>query len=207
MRPEPALKVVLAFVGLLFIAGIHPELGAARNRPPAQDASGTQILFLGTNSGPTIHVDRSEPSTLLIVDGHQYLIDCGIGTLRRTVEAGVQSEQIRTIFLTHLHPDHDLGLADVMSNDFYRLNRANSADTINIYGPPQTKALVDAAFEYIAIPFRVFAAEPIGNSERRIQESIRSSRSPAGRHGFSGRQSSSDCSRKFALRAHARGFA
>jgi ribonuclease BN (tRNA processing enzyme) len=58
--------------------------------------------------------------------------------------------------------NHDLGLADVMSNDFYRLNRANSADTINIYGPPQTKELVDAAFQYIAIPFRVFAAEPIG---------------------------------------------
>jgi hypothetical protein len=77
MRPERALKVVLAFVGLLFIPGIHPELGAARNRPPAQDASGTQILFLGTNSGPTIHVDRSEPSTLLIVDGQSRSRSCG----------------------------------------------------------------------------------------------------------------------------------
>jgi ribonuclease BN (tRNA processing enzyme) len=61
---------------------------------------------------------------VLIVDGRQYLIDCGIGTMQRMLQAGIQSDQIKSIFLTHLHPDHDLGLADVLANDFFRLNTA-----------------------------------------------------------------------------------
>jgi len=47
-----------------------------------------------------------------------------------------------------------------MENDFFELRGTNSRERIAIYGPPQTKQLVDAAFEYISIPFRVFAAEP-----------------------------------------------
>jgi hypothetical protein len=46
--------------------------------------------------------DRSEPSSLLIVDGRQYLIDCGIGTIQRMIQAGIQSETIQTIFITPL---------------------------------------------------------------------------------------------------------
>lgn len=127
----------------------------------AQKPSGqTELLFLGTAGGPPLRADRSEPATLLIVDGRPYLIDCGIGTVRRMVEANISSETIQTIFLTHLHADHDLGLADVMANDFFRLNLAGSAQKIAIYGPPQTAALVDAAFSYIGFGFRDFAAEP-----------------------------------------------
>ena len=123
-------------------------------------ADRTEILFLGTAGGPPLRLDRSEPSTLLIVDGRPYLIDCGIGTIQRVLRAGIQSEQIKTIFFTHLHADHDLGLADVMANDFFRLNTASSSTSINIYGPPQTRELVDAAFHYITMGFRAFAAEP-----------------------------------------------
>jgi ribonuclease BN (tRNA processing enzyme) len=71
----------------------------------------------------------------------------------------VRSETIGTIFLTHLHPDHDLGLADVMGNDFFELGQSSARRTISIYGPPLTRALVSAAFRYISIPFSVFAAE------------------------------------------------
>jgi len=120
----------------------------------------TEILFLGTAGGPPLRLDRSEPSTLLIVDGRPYLIDCGIGTMRRMLRAGVRSEQVRTIFFTHLHGDHDLGLADVMANDFFRQSMAGRAEPINIYGPPQTKELVDAAFHFITVGFRPFENFP-----------------------------------------------
>lgn len=117
----------------------------------------TQILFLGTGGGPPLRIDRSEPSTLLIVSGRYYLIDCGIGTARRLVEAGVDSDEIRTIFFTHLHADH-MGLADVMANDFLK-HDPGAADPINIYGPPQTRELVDSAFRFVSVGFRPFAVE------------------------------------------------
>lgn len=143
---------------LLCLAGFPGPL-LAQNRAVPEGAGSTQILFLGTAGGPPLRLDRSEPSTLLIVDGRPYLIDCGIGTMRRMLQAGIQSERIKTIFLTHLHSDHVLGLADVMANDFFRMDLAGTARPINVYGPPQTKEFVDAAFRYITISVRPFAAE------------------------------------------------
>jgi len=135
---------------------------ASQRQTTALRANDTELLMLGTAGGPPLRKDRSEPATLLIVDGRPYLIDCGIGTIRRLVEAGIPSETIGTIFLTHLHPDHDLGLVDVMANDYFHLDFASDARKINIYGPPQTNELVEAAFHYISIPFEVFAADEPG---------------------------------------------
>ena len=154
--------------GKMFIAALALGLiffsvpVASQRQPLALRAHDTELLMLGTAGGPPLRKDRSEPATLLIVDGRPYLIDCGIGTARRLVEAGIPSETIGTIFLTHLHPDHDLGLADVMANDYFHLDLASDGRKINIYGPPQTGELVEAAFHYISIPFEVFAAEKPG---------------------------------------------
>lgn len=152
---------LFAAVSALAVAIISPAANAQRIRA-AEPMRGTQILLLGTAGGPPLRKDRSEPSSLLIVDGRPYLIDCGIGTAQRLVEADIQSEDIGAIFITHHHPDHDLGLVDVMGNDFFKLETANSSRTISIYGPPQTKDLVAKAFNYLSIPFGVFAAEPDG---------------------------------------------
>lgn len=122
----------------------------------------TEILFLGTGGGPPLHAERSRPATLLIVDGRYYLIDCGIGTMQRILQAGIDSQQIRTIFLTHLHSDHDLGLVDVLANDYFLLNLRGATDAVAIYGPPQTEELVDAAFRFITISVRPFSAENAG---------------------------------------------
>lgn len=155
VRRAPFLfAVAVVFVGAVLSAS------SADNTAAAPSTSRTELLFLGTGGGPPLNADRSEPSTLLVVDGRPYLIDCGIGTMRRMLEAGVASEAIRTIFFTHLHADHDLGLADVMANDFFMLNQAGSSDTIDVYGPPQTRQLVDAAFHYVTYGFTAFAAEP-----------------------------------------------
>jgi ribonuclease BN (tRNA processing enzyme) len=148
---------VLAF-GLTFFS----VPAVSQRQTAALRANDTELLMLGTAGGPPLRKDRSEPATLLIVDGRPYLIDCGIGTIRRLVEAGIPSETIGTIFFTHLHPDHDLGLVDVMANDYFHLDLASDGRKIHIYGPPQTSELVEAAVHYISIPFEVFAAEKPG---------------------------------------------
>ena len=142
-----------------FALALTALAGASAFAAPAANTGQTRILFLGTAGGPPLRVARSEPSTLLIVDGREYLIDCGIGTARRMIRAGIDSKDIRTIFFTHLHADHDLGLADVMANDFSEVSDKGGAERFNIYGPPQTRELVDAAFHYLSVGFRPFAAE------------------------------------------------
>jgi len=159
-----AVGIIAAF-GLAVAGSSAGQAGSSAAAP-----NRTEILFLGTAGGPPLRLDRSEPSTLLIVDGRPYLIDCGIGTMRRMLEAGIKSEQIKTIFFTHLHSDHDLGLADVMANDYFRQRAPRSAPSIHIYGPPQTKELVEAAFRYITISVRPFASENPGNRQKIASE-------------------------------------
>lgn len=160
MNSRAAVRASFLLTVTCIVVGAIPTASGVDASPATASTRSTQLLFLGTNGGPPLNLDRSEPSTLLIVDDRPYLIDCGIGTIRRMLQAGVASETIGTIFFTHLHADHDLGLADVMANDFFRLNQASSSQTIDIYGPPQTQQLVDAAFHYIAYGFTAFAAEP-----------------------------------------------
>lgn len=164
----PASAAALRTVAILALALIvgAPAAEAAQSTHAPASSHITRIVFLGTAGGPPLRLDRSEPSTLLIVDGREYLIDCGIGTMRRMIEAGIRSEQVKTIFFTHLHADHDLGLADVMANDFAREDLFGTTGSFDIYGPPQTRELVDAAFRFITIGFRPFEAE--NPSARRV---------------------------------------
>jgi ribonuclease BN (tRNA processing enzyme) len=161
----PLHRAFLA-AGALLILSIIPAPLLGQNASPAEGRRGVQILLLGTHGGPALEKQRSEPATLLIVDGRPYLIDCGIGTMRRLLDGGVQSQTIGTIFLTHNHPDHALGLIDVLANDYRHLDLdvPTSRQEFNIYGPPQTPALVSAAYNFIKIPYGIFAAEPLGGS-------------------------------------------
>lgn len=145
---------------LLGAFALCPSTPAAAQRGAVTGTNDrTEIVFLGTSGGPLLHSNRSKPSALLIVDGREYLIDCGIGTMERMLAAGIDSTAVRTVFLTHLHSDHDLGLAEVMGNDFFVLSMRRSSEPIHIYGPPDTKELVDAAFRFVAVSVRPFAAE------------------------------------------------
>ena len=152
-------RVLLAFAAAAVGSAVAPTARAEIALSPGH----TELLFLGTSGGPPLRRERSEPATLIGVDGRTYLIDCGIGTMQRMQQANVDPTTIRTIFLTHLHSDHDLGLVDVLGDVFFMLNLRGSPETIGIYGPPQTKELLDAAFRFITIAARPFAVEnPLG---------------------------------------------
>lgn len=141
-------------------AGLAAVLLAGSTMASATPTGGTartELIMLGSGGGPQIRKDRSEPAVLLIVNGTSYLIDCGSGTLRRMVEAGIDSTRVKTIFITHQHADHVMGLADVMADSIFSSSSALPGLSLNIYGPPRTAQLVDAAVNYIMVPYTVFA--------------------------------------------------
>ncbi|HEY1659468.1 MAG TPA: MBL fold metallo-hydrolase [Candidatus Sulfotelmatobacter sp.] len=158
------LRNIFAALAGVWTLGLMTSLSLAQDAIPNEAPKGAQILLLGTHGGPVLSEQRSEPATLLIVDGRLYLIDCGIGTMRRMLDAGVKSDTIGTIFITHSHPDHALGLVDVLANDFLSVDFGVGLQEFNIYGPAETPALVSAAYNFIRISYGVFAAEPLGAS-------------------------------------------
>ncbi len=51
---------------------------------------------------------------MVVADGTRLLFDIGPGTLSRLEQAGISTDQIDRLLLTHLHPDHTLDLATLL---------------------------------------------------------------------------------------------
>jgi ribonuclease BN (tRNA processing enzyme) len=106
--------------------------------------SKTQIVLLGTGT-PNADPERFGPSTAIVVNEQPYLIDCGPGVIRRATAAhakgvkGLAVEKLKTLFITHLHSDHTVGLPDVIFTPAVLDRHAPLA----VYGPPGTRRMVN----------------------------------------------------------------
>lgn len=97
-----------------------------------------ELVFLGTSaSAPSI---KRGLSALIVKHAeYRFLIDCGEGTQRQILKAGVGFKHLNHILLTHGHLDHILGLAGLLSTFI----RWEAIDEINIYGSRHTMERVD----------------------------------------------------------------
>lgn len=107
-------------------------------------AAQTRVVMLGTGT-PNPDPERAGPATAIVVDSAAYLVDAGAGVVRRAAAAeragitALRQQNLRVVFLTHLHSDHTLGLADLMLTPWV-LERATP---LLVIGPPGTRAMVD----------------------------------------------------------------
>jgi len=69
---------------------------------------------------------------MMIREGEQLLFDCGEGTQRQMIKAGIGLRKRLKIFITHMHADHVLGLAGILMT----LSLTGRQDPLEIYGPP-----------------------------------------------------------------------
>lgn len=143
-RISSLLIVGLITIGIVSLAGWSRAQPNAGVSPPK---SGTRLITLGTRAGPLPAIGRAQSSNLLIVNGSLYLIDAGPGVTRRLTRAGISVRDIDNIFLSHDHSDHTDGLAELLSAE-YAMSRAKP---INIYGPPPTGRMVDAAAQLLTV--------------------------------------------------------
>jgi ribonuclease BN (tRNA processing enzyme) len=100
-----------------------------------QERKGTRLILLGTRGGPGVGGSRNNPSTLLLINGVPYVVDCGAGTSRQLVAAGVALNRLRYVFFTHLHSDHMLEYGPVVYNGWVTGLRTR----VDAYGPPPLK--------------------------------------------------------------------
>jgi ribonuclease Z len=72
-----------------------------------------RVIFLGTSgSAPT--KARNLPSVAIEHEGEVLLFDCGEGTQRQIMHYSVNISKINSIFLTHAHGDHIIGIAGLV---------------------------------------------------------------------------------------------
>ena len=92
-----------------------------------------EILFLGTSaSAPS--AKRGLSAQVVKHDEYRFLVDCGEGTQRQILQAGLGFKNLNRILLTHGHLDHILGLGGLLST-FLRWEAVNE---LEIYGGRST---------------------------------------------------------------------
>jgi ribonuclease Z len=72
-----------------------------------------KVTLLGT-SGSTPTKTRGMPSVAITYNGRIYLFDCGEGTQMKMLSYGLNISRIESIFITHAHGDHIIGLAGLI---------------------------------------------------------------------------------------------
>jgi len=112
--------------------------------PLHAQATQTRLVMLGTGT-PNADPDRSGPAVSVVRNGRAYLVDAGPGIVRRAAAASrtgitaLEPQNLNVLFLTHLHSDHTVGLADVILSAWV-LERTVP---LELYGPPGTREMVN----------------------------------------------------------------
>lgn len=104
-----------------------------------------RITFCGTSAGNP-YPARACAGIVLENDGRLVMLDCGHGSVREAQRAGIDVPSIEAVFISHLHQDHAVDLAQLMSI-FRRVPKPMPV----IYGPPHATILTAAATAYVEV--------------------------------------------------------
>src|SRR6204780_5429773 len=108
------------------------------------------LFFLGT-AGSVPSARRGLPSTLIRRGGDRLLFDCGEGTQRQLLRS-VGLADMDSIFITHFHADHWLGLPGMLKSFALR----ERSEPLTVYGPAGLNELMDAMrIVYGRLPYKV----------------------------------------------------
>ena len=110
-----------------------------------QEKNRTRIILLGTKGGPSLGKSgRSNPSTLILINDVPYVVDCGYGSSRQLISAGVSLDRLRYIIITHHHSDHDLEYGTL----FYNAWITGRPIHVDAFGPVGLKKMTQDFFNY-----------------------------------------------------------
>ena len=121
----------------LFAVALSPY---AWPQSPA-DGDDFRVTLLGTgNPQPVMH--RFGPGVLMQVGDHTLLFDCGRGVTQRLFQLGVKLGAANTLFLTHLHSDHIVGIPDLWLTGWLAVPFAQRQGAFQVWGPAGTRHMM-----------------------------------------------------------------
>jgi ribonuclease BN (tRNA processing enzyme) len=136
-----------------------------------QPGPGTQVVVVGTGT-PNADPERYGPAVAVVVGDASYLVDFGVGVVRRAAAAerkGIRALNVTRLsraFATHLHSDHTLGFADLIFTPWV-LERETP---LEVYGPRGLKAMTEHIVAAYAEDIRIrrSGGEPAHQYDPRI---------------------------------------
>jgi len=126
-RSAIAASVAAVLGGGLATAGRSAAAPASTRLPD------NALITLGVQAGPPPVPNRTGISSALKIGDAVYQIDCGLGSLNAFTNAGLRFEQLRSLFITHLHTDHIVDYYSFFLSGGYTASAGKAP--VTVYGP------------------------------------------------------------------------
>jgi ribonuclease BN (tRNA processing enzyme) len=125
--------------------------GSAKTTPPSSPAALPEhaLVTLGVQAGPPPVPNRTGISSTLKIGSDLYQIDCGLGSLNAFTNAGFKFDDLKSMFITHLHTDHMVDYWSFFLSGGY--TAAKGKAPVTVFGPGSAGGLP---------PSRVGGADP-----------------------------------------------
>lgn len=98
-----AAGLAVVGAGVLGASACSPQKSPQPSSPRLPDNA---LITLGVAAGPPPTPSRVGISSVLKIGRDLYVIDCGLGSLNAFTNAGLQFDDLKAMFITHLHTDH-----------------------------------------------------------------------------------------------------
>jgi ribonuclease Z len=103
-----------------------------------------RVTMCGTGAGVNTAL-RANAGIVLQANDHTIMLDCGGGSVREAVRGGIAIRAIEAVLLSHLHQDHCVDLAVILSNRAF-----GGLPPPDVFGPPGTESFVKGGAVYVA---------------------------------------------------------
>ncbi len=100
-----------------------------------------RVTLLGTGA-PVPSIERFGPAILVEAGNQKLLFDCGRGASQRLWQLQIPLGKINTLFLTHLHSDHVVGIPDLWLTGWIPAVYGRRSAPLQVYGPNGTKDMM-----------------------------------------------------------------
>jgi ribonuclease BN (tRNA processing enzyme) len=91
------------------------------------------LITLGVQAGPPPVPNKTGISTALKIGSDVYQIDCGLGSLNAFTNAGLKFDNLKSMFITHLHTDHLVDYGSFLFSGGYTASKGKAP--VPVYGP------------------------------------------------------------------------
>lgn len=98
-----AAGLAVVGAGVLGASACSPQKSPQPSSPRLPDNA---LITLGVAAGPPPTPSVVGISSVLKIGRDLYVIDCGLGSLNAFTNAGLQFDDLKAMFITHLHTDH-----------------------------------------------------------------------------------------------------
>jgi ribonuclease BN (tRNA processing enzyme) len=153
---------------------------AATLQAALRGAKGTKLVLLGTGGGPLPGQARAMTSHVMVHEDAAYILDCGLGVTSQFARTGMPFSQVRSLFITHHHPDHNIEFGPFLLIGWvHGLKQSAKA-----YGPPPLKEMTEGflsayrttvdfwAEDFHVPPLRAIVVQEISEGGRVMSDGI-----------------------------------